>query len=291
MRILIQNYASPLSTEPMYFTRCLSSANKEVSLWSDPNTSAFDAFDSIKPDVFISHFKFLTNDIIKYLSSNKNISLALNVSYATDEEMKNIEIVLENNKINTQFLFSNQYGILNGVSPSKNKLVNIIPALDVFIGASAVPSFNIDSAIISTGENEDFKRECKSRDVYHKLCLGGESDTFDIPVNIQSVSSLFDSYDEIVIADDINIATSQIMFEASFKAKKLKIQVPNEQKELLDKIFLTLFSDDSETEDVSKLVKQQILKKHNCFKRTARLARALKDSQLAQELEKVSDKL
>jgi len=291
MKILIQNYASPLSTEPMYFTRCLAAANREVRLWSDPNMSAFDAFDSIKPDVFISHFKFLTNDIVKYLSGNKNISLALNASYATEEEMKSIETVLEANKIDTQFLFSNQYGILNKVSPSKNKLVNIIPALDVFIGSSEVPNFNVGCAIISTGENEDFKRECESRDVYHKLCLGNESDTFDIPVNIQSISSLFDSYDEVVIADDINITTSQIMFEASFKAKKLTLRVPSEQKELLDKIFLTLFSEETDIEDVSELIRGQMLRKHNCFKRTARLARALKDSKLAQELEKVSDKL
>ena len=34
--------------------------------------SAFDMFDSFKPDLFISHFQFVNDDCMKYLSQNKH---------------------------------------------------------------------------------------------------------------------------------------------------------------------------------------------------------------------------
>ena len=75
MKTLIQNYTSALSTEPMYINKCLNECGGQSVLWSDPSVSAFDAFDHSSPDLFITHYKFLTNDVVKYLSQNKKIQI------------------------------------------------------------------------------------------------------------------------------------------------------------------------------------------------------------------------
>ena len=79
MKTLIHNYSSGLSTEPMYFNQCLTECGVESHLWGDPNVSAFDMFDAINPEIFISHYRFLTNDIIKYIRQNNKIEMILNM--------------------------------------------------------------------------------------------------------------------------------------------------------------------------------------------------------------------
>ena len=91
MKTLIQNYTSSISTEPMYIERCLLECGQEAQLWANPGLSAFDAFDSSNPDLFITHYSFLTQDIVKYLSSKRNISMALNITGAGKQEIEKIE--------------------------------------------------------------------------------------------------------------------------------------------------------------------------------------------------------
>ena len=65
MKTLIQNYSSALSTEAMYFNRCLQEGGVDSVLWANGQTSAFDIFDAVRPEIFISHYKFITTDITK----------------------------------------------------------------------------------------------------------------------------------------------------------------------------------------------------------------------------------
>lgn len=291
MRVLIQNYASPMSTEAMYFYKCLVNAEQEAALWADPNVSAFDAFDSVKPNVFISHWKFLTSDIIKYLSQNKSIRPVFNVTFATQDDLEKIEQVLEANGITPEFFFTNQHESLYKLQ-TKNKLVNIIPALDVFIHIDqGLGDWKHECAVLTTKPTEQFFKVCSDNKVHHKLCFGGNEETFDINVDVQSMPSLCSKYTKLFIVDDINVATSQILFETCFRLDDINIQVPEEQKQMLAQVLASLFQDSPNDEKFSAMIKSQILSRHNCFKRTARLARLLKDSECAQKLEKISEQI
>lgn len=216
MKTLIQNYMSGLSTEPLYFNQCLVECGLESQIWSDPNTSAFDIFDSVNPDIFISHYKFLTNDILKYLHQTNKIELILNVTGASKEEIQSIEQVYAQHNIKAPFVFTNMYDFTNQHKPSKIKLVNIMPCVDIFLPPVPAPDFKIDTAIISTNNNELVKQAVKNKEVYHLLSLGAENEDFDLSVDVRSIMGLYNKYNEIVLVDDVNIVTSQILFETSF---------------------------------------------------------------------------
>ena len=291
MKTLIQNYSSGLSTEPMYFNGCLSECGLESHLWADPNISAFDIFDSVVPDIFICHYKFLTNDIIKYLSQNKKIQVILNVTGANDDELNIVEQIYEANQIKTPFIFTNQYDFIAHPKPKKIKLVNIMPAADLFLPPSPLPDFEIDLAVISTGLNDIIKAAVKNKDVYHLLLLGKEDENFDLPVDIKSMTSLYSRYKEIILVDNINIVSSQILFDASLKSRKLSIRVRGEEQEMLDKLLATLFHAEPEAKDAGEIIRNQIKRKHTCFNRTARLTRLLKTEEASRKLQSMSEQL
>jgi hypothetical protein len=291
MRILIQNYSSDFSTEPAYLNQCLIQCGVESFLWSDVNASAFDMFDSTHPDIFIGHYRFLTNDIIKYISQNKKIQLILNVTGANEQEMQSIEQVYDQNNIKTPFVFTNLYDFMHSLKPKNLKLVNILPAADIFLPPIPTPNFEMDLAIVSSGDNEIINTVTKDRNMYHLLSLGRENANFDLPINIRSITGLSDRYKEIMLIDDVSVVSSQILFETSLKAKKVSVRVNSQQQPLLDKVLAMLFHANVEEQDLGSLVKDQIKRKHTCFNRAARLMRLLKDEETTRKLQTISEQL
>ena len=83
MKALIQNYASVDTTEPLYLSECLNSVGIETTTWKNQDVSAFDMFDLSNPNLFITHYNLVTNDIIKYLSGHQNIECILNITGAS----------------------------------------------------------------------------------------------------------------------------------------------------------------------------------------------------------------
>ena len=268
MKTLIQNYSSGLSTEAMYFNQCLREGGLESHIWADGQISAFDIFDAVKPDIFISHYKFITTDIIKYLKQAKNIPMVLN-------------------NIKTPFLFTNYYDSIEKFKPKKLKLVNILPSVDVFLSPIPTIDFQVDLAIIGTKSNNLIDETTKDKQSYHLLSLGVENENFDLPVDLKSLGGLYDKYKEMILIDDVNVVSSQIFFEASLKARKLSVKVDQSQQSTLDKIIPTLFDKGSD----SNSIRQQIKKKHTCFNRTARLARFLNNEEVSKKLKSISEQL
>ena len=276
MKTLIQNYMSGFSTEPLYFNQCLLECGLESHLWSD---------------IFISHYKFLTNDILKYLRQTNRIQLILNITGASKEEVQSIEQVYAQYNIKAPFVFSNVYDFTNQHKPSKIRLVNIMPCVDIFLPPVPAPDFKIDTAIISTNNNELVKQTVKDKEVYHLLSLGAENEDFDLSVDVRSIMGLYNKYNEIVLVDDVNIVTSQILFETSLKAQKVSVKVIESQQSALDKILATLFHAGDDLENPGEIIRNQIKKKHTCFNRTARLTRFLKNEEASQKLQSISDKI
>tara|TARA_R100000008_G_scaffold86093_1_gene77878 strand:- start:10576 stop:11457 length:882 start_codon:yes stop_codon:yes gene_type:complete len=293
MKTLIQNYTSALSTEPMYLQQCLAEVGEESVLWSDPSKSAFDTFDFTKPDVFISHFKFLTNDIIKYLSGNKNISMILNVSGAQQSEIETIEGIIKDTKINVPFLFTNMYKNTSNVSQKGVKIEGIYPAADVFIPRMPTPDYRLDTCVFSITNNSMVQESVANQDSCHVVSFNqqDQSGYADMFLDITSAVSFYEKYDTVVLADDVNIVTSQLLFDSLLRCNNIKIKVDESQQSTLDNILSTLFIETSEEGDIGQILKKQVKSRHNCFRRAARLFRLLKSSEISGKLERTSEKL
>ena len=292
MRTLIQNYTSALSTEPMYIHKCLSECGYEASLWSNPQTSAYDAFDMHQPDVFITHYKFLTNDIVNYLSKKRQIKMVLNISGASQSDMDTIENIVQSNNINIPLAFTNLYESNNNVRMKNIKCINLYPAADIFLAPAPTPDYNLQACVISIQKNDLVTEAIENKETCHIFSLNPErSDYADMSLDVTVLSSFYHKYDEVILADDVNLVTSQILFDSILKSKKVTLRVPENQQQLLDSILASLFIEDSSKSDMSDLIRGQIKRRHNCFKRTARLFRALKIEDVSKKLEGISDKL
>lgn len=290
MKTLIQNYTSALSTEPMYINRCLTETGFESVLWTEPNISAFDAFDYTKPDLFIGHYKFLTQDIVKYLAGNKSVSLALNVTGANEQELEQIENLVELG-VNMPLVFSNLYQPTATFKTKDVKFVHLYPAADVFLPINNVPEYSVDNCILTIEDGPLTQEVKKDKESYHVFSFNGGSGYADFELDVASMTSFYQRYKTIHIAGDINLATSQVLFDSMLKAKEVKIKVPENQQQKLDEILSLLFVETPEKKDLKDILRDQIKTKHNCFRRVARLFRSLKIKEVAQKMEEISDKL
>mgnify|MGYP003116986923 CR=1 FL=1 len=291
MTTLIQNYSSALSTEAMYIQRCLAEVGEASFLWSDPNASAFDTFDYIKPNLFITHFKYLTKDMVKYLSANKNISMALNVSGAQQEEIDMIESMVNDSKVDVPLLFTNEYG--KRLSVKSLKLEGVYPAADIFIPRMPTPNYEMDTCIFSLTNNELVKEVAGKEDNYHIASLHpqDQSGYADMHIDVTSAVSFYEKYKKIVLADDVNIVTSQLLFDSLLRCQSINIKVGEGQQSELDKILGTLFVESSEDGDLGQILKNQVRTRHNCFRRAARLLRLLKSQEVSSKLERAGEKI
>ena len=287
MKTLFQNYSSTLSTESMYFQRCLTEVGKESFMWNDPNQSAFDTFDFVKPDVFITHFRFLTQDIIKYLSSSKSIGVALNVTGASPEDVGQLKEILGSSLV---MMFSNLYNSNNNLKELSSDVKGIYPGADLFLPAMPTPDYKIKNCIFTLDNNEQLEKIKQKEDEYHVISFNNDSELkySDMVLDIASAVTFYSKYNTCHLAGDVNFASSQILFDSILRSDSVKIKVPKEQQETLDKIFLDLFKEPSvEDTDIASEIKKQVRQRHNCFKRTSRLCRFLKDSETSSKLENV----
>lgn len=288
MRTLIQNYSSTLSTEPMYLHRCLVESGEEAHLWSDQNQSAYDIFDYIKPDLFVSHYKFLTNDILKYLSQSKNIAMALNVTGASQDDIEKVESVLQQAKVNIALTFTNLY---ENTLRSKLDIKQLYPAADIFLSALPTPDYEMDTCFFALSDSEDLNTLQSKESNYHTVGFTQSDKPYaDMSLDVTSSVSFYNKYRKCVLVGDVNFVTSQILYDCLLKCKSINLKVHESQQKVLDSRLANLFSEIS-GEDMSEILKNQIKTKHNCIRRSAKFFRLLKAKDVSEKLERMSEKL
>ena len=287
---LVYNYSSSISTEPLYLQKCITEAGGKSHLWADSSISTFDIFDSIKPDVFICHFSRFTTDMLKYLSNNKNISIVLNITGAADEHIQSIEQAFDSNNISCPFFFTNTHKLITTTN-TKRELKYILPGIDVFLPKLTPPMFNADACYIATEKSDSLSKFIQedNKESYHLISMGNSED-FDIMLNIKDLVSFFDKYKVCNLVGSIDFVMSQLFYEASFRSKGISLRVSNEDHDKIDKVFKSLFVEE-EGKNIGDVVRQQLKHNHNCFNRTSQLARALKDEELASKIDKVGNSL
>jgi len=276
MKILIQNYASPISSEPLYFNQTFSmTEGLESLLWSPSSIGVFDVFDKFQPDAFVCHHMGVTNEILTYLASNTKIKVAVNITNISKENLDLLEKLISENNINCEFMFSNNYDFIDQCKPQSNVYKKILPCADIYFSPSQVPDYNLEAAIIANTYNEKIKDLESKYKSYHKMKIGAEqSDDFDMNVNIIMLSSLYEKYEEIVICDTLDIAFSQIFFDAFLKSKKVSVKLPDDQEHLFTKALAEIFEDEEEDDMLNK-IKNQIKTNHTCVNRSRQLIEGL----------------
>ena len=290
MNTLIYNYSSNYSSEALYLQRCIKEAGGTSHLWADKSISTFDIFDSIQPDIFICHFSAFTTDMLKYLSNNKNVSVILNITGATNDHIQSVEHAFDANNIRCPFLFTNTHELIKTVN-TKRPLKYILPGVDLFLPQLTPPPFDVDACYIATEKSDLLSKFIKddNKASYHLISID-DKEGFDVQLNIKDLISFFDKYKICNIVGSIDFVMSQVFYEASLRSKGISLRVNDEDHSKITKMFESLFVQE-EGKDIGSVVRQQLKYKHSCFNRTSQLVRELKDNALATKIENMSDSL
>jgi hypothetical protein len=289
MRVLIQNYSSPDSTEPLYFCQAFQSAGVHAGLWPANSMSAFDAFDHFKPDVFIAKYQHLTNDVIKYLSQSPNTHCVINMTGAQQEHVDALDSISEN--ANIPFVYTNEPTDLQKLRQKGVKLASIMPGADIFLDAQAalLPDYKIDLAIVSSYDSRSRTKNIhQDFESYHYISTSAEmSEALDITAPLTNMVKLLDKYDNIVISED-GLAIPQVFFEAAMRCKSVYYQTKYESHKgqilpVLNKLLGSTgaFSYGEKTSDVTKRIKE----KNTCLNRAKRLCSLLKSSEIESRID------
>lgn len=204
MKILVHNYSSETSTEPLYIAKCLEENGHETKMWSNKQ-SAFDVFDEFNPQVFITHYLMLTHDIIKRLVG-ENIKVLINVSGATQQHL---DVIGKKDNLNI-YLFQN-YDLLEGI--------NVVgPCADTYSGknyAGTFPLFVTESLFIieDVKDLNSIKPLFADMETYHVISLSRDLvklKEVDAYVPVAAMSALYQNYDEVFVTK-----MSQAFFDAA----------------------------------------------------------------------------
>jgi hypothetical protein len=283
MRVLIQDYSNPDSTEAMYLCQSFNAIDVESTLWNSDNSSAYDVFDGFSPDVFIAHFSKLTNDIIKYLTQSPDIKVILNMTGAQQDHVDQLDSMIQQFNLNCPFIFTNTTKDMNKLKSSVVDLTDLAPSLDIFSAgmSSQLPEFNLDFGVVTN-------YDCKSRlssifdncNGYHFLSTESNlTDKLDITAPEIKLQSLYSKYQKILIARD-DLAIPQSMFSAIYHGAKVyykaKYETQNETTlKSLQKLFKVKDCFDLDKEFDGKQVRKSLLANHTCYNRAQKIAAKL----------------
>ena len=300
MQAIIQNYATANSTEPLYISECLNAIDGcKATVWNDSQASVFDIFDIVKPDVFITHYRMLSSDVIKYLSGS-NIECSFNMTGAQQEHIDQMDEMLRSHKINCPFMFTNQPQRFNMLLQRKTKLISIMHGADIFLPAQevALPEYNLDMCLITNykGDAERLTELLDNYSCYHTVSTDPElADHVDINMPTMSLYAAYPRYKKIVITHESNympqyffdslLYGNETYFFTRHKAQQEKTD--SVVKDILNtKQSLVCEYDEIERGSVDfTKIRKNLLMKHTCVNRVKRMLSRLKCGVIADQLD------
>lgn len=288
MKILYHNYANQLSTEPIYMHNAFTRCGIQSVLWSNRQTSAYDVFDTHKPDVFVTHFQTFTYDIMSYLKNNNRCEVVMNVTGATQSQINSIEQTLKECNVKSPFIFTNEF---DSKVQSKLNLVKIYPAADIFLmDIGPFKDIGVPEAIISDKFDENVENYIGNKDVFHLLYVTAKDldSHFDIKADVQSLHQLYKIYQKVVLIGDNNLCCSQIFLDMNMACRQVEVRSSNTQG--FEKMLRELFTETS-GKDVQLEIKNQIKSKHTPFDRAWRFMKYLGNDDGMNKVMKVKNEL
>ena len=288
MKFLINNYSSHNQTEALYFNAGLNLIDGISSIiWHPQQISAYDIFDIIKPDYFITHVDKLPIDCLSYIKNNNSIELILNITGVSETNVNNIVSILKEHNIKSAFFFTNSEN--NNIKIKNINIVNINFGADIFYNIAS----NKLNYRISNGVFINSKSQIKNMDgTYHYLSnestMQGHA---DITLPAHTISSLYKNYDNIVFKY-FETMIPQVFYDAVFYGNKVfyEIDDKNLENQINDK-FKKIFKIennicDKNCVDVGQM-KDIIINKHTCLHRLKSLLSQLPANEYVEKLQSI----
>jgi hypothetical protein len=263
MKFLISNYSNPWNTEPYYFNGGLNLLEGVSSDIFNNNQSAYDNFDAVNPDIFITHLAHITKDIVSYLSDNKKIQPIINTNWTKLDSINGVCSALLSQNITPIFFGFNDIKVDNA------KYFRILPGADTFL-KNDTKQYSINKLIFVNKQEEIVDLD----GTYHYATINQEvSQYVDMFLPITLLNNIFDNYDEIVFKNSPYVG-SQLSFNAIYSGTKV--------------IFDT--KDSNDLDKIDNIFKGQKLlssvkNKHTCLHRVKSLLSQLSLSDLAHKME------
>lgn len=290
MRILFHNYSNEVTTEPLYLFQALKQSGLDAHIWADKRVSAFDVFDSVKPDVFVSHYRNITPDVMKYLDQAPNIKLVLNVTDISETQMKDVEGYLTAKGIEVPFVFTNHFSY-NPRPVTKLRCERLYPAFDLFRIRQHNATPLCKEAILSTEYDDFLEEELGKKEVYHlvQVTEGEKDEHFDLRVNASSIQELAQYYHNFLLCGNTDFVSSQLFFDLNFNAHNITVHVSDEDN--FNKFLGDIFVDGEAQKDIGRQVKNQLKSRHTPFHRAATFLKYLKARDEMSQVERVKTQL
>ncbi len=283
MKILFHDYSGELTTEPRYLTVALQHCGVDAHLWNDSRISAFDIFDTLQPEVFISHYTMITSDIVKYLEQNNQIQLVINAAGMSESQIADFEKFVTAKNLNVPFVFTNSLS----ENPKTNiRYERILPAFDLFaIQRSEYVKPLCPRAIFAKTHDDSVQHEIKDGGVYHLVQFtNGEIDSkFDIRSNAVSAHELYKKYNSFTLVGDMDFCSSQLFFDLTVNAPN--VVVKTDDTETFEKFLVEIFNDTGSKEDMALQIKNQMKSNHTPFHRATTLMKHLGDEEMTAKVE------
>jgi hypothetical protein len=256
MKAIVQNYVTAFSTESMYITETINRISGCSAAYWKNNISAYDIFDTVKPDIFFTHASFLKRDTVEYLSNNANIECIFNITGLNQDVVNNVNNLIKDQNIKCPLLYTNE---LNKSLKSKINLQYIPLAFDQYNPIiNEIPDYKIDLGCFSISKEVSVPEEFKT---YHIL---GSVSNADIKSTILEIPSLCTRYKNFVIYDDSNIV-SQAFYTSLYHGTPTYYHTSNEKiKQAIKNITKSenTFDINSKEEYQWKDIQEQIKSKH-----------------------------
>lgn len=291
MKILIQNYVNNISSKPAYLNHCINSLESSSSfLWDVNKISVYDAMDKVTPDVILVHHAGISNDLVRYLTSERETDLIVDVTGMQQHHLDQLEGSLGSINLPIKFLLSEIPSNIDNLK-SKNKKINIAAGTDLFMGKRMAPDFKIEGCVIGRIKTKSFEEACSKYNSYHRVLVRdyknqGNREDFDMESNVVSLRTLYEKYGEVVINGDMKYIFSQLFFDAIAHSEKISLKYPEEQSELFKETLGVIFKETEEDPSIQN-IKKQIEENHTCVDRCAEFLSAVGEVSSIKELEQL----
>lgn len=284
MNFIIGNYSSSTQTESLYIDATLRAIGCKSNIWNPSKISAYDLFDMVKPNYYVTHITNIMTDVISYIKENGGVELIINVTGVDQEALSTMERILGEQKVPIAFLFTN-----TDVADlqTKARLVKIGFGADLFLSKGTIP-YSIDVGQIVLSKDHIKHYDCSYHTISYSKTLENNVDIL-LPVN--QLSNIYHNYNEIVFRS-FGTMIPQSFYDAIYYGKKVYFDIDDEstRKMVSDRIKKTFRTEmdicDKNNIDTVEL-RKKLLDRHTCFHRTKTLLSQLPLNEYLERIDKL----
>jgi len=264
MKILVADYSSDYSTEPLYLNTIFNQAGCQSTIISN-DISIFDSFDTCDPDLYITHHSILSKDLLFYLTNNsRKVDLAINITGMTQENLSKMDSIFSTNNITPSMYFVNRY---DHNLFSRTKITTILHGADLFL-SSEEKQYDIEYGIFI----DDAKQIKSLESTYHYITyIKNMEKEAEIFLPIHRLSHMYNNYKYTIFRYFHNIFP-QAFFDAAVRCGSVLFDL--EDRSSLETNLSKLFGEGKYCDfsnGSTGSIKERVLNKHTCFHRAKSL--------------------